>query len=1515
MLSNASPLNKIKSHLHLLLLTGLLLLLFLDVSAKNYYFSSSAGNDTYTAVQAQNVATPWRSITKLNSVFSTLIGGDSILFKRGEVFYGTIAVTSSGLSTKSIVFSAYGSGANPIISGFTTITSWAADATAGVYKTSASNIVASNISAMALNMVTLNNQPQQIGRYPNANAANGGYLKYQSFVDTLGLTSITDSQLTSAVNWTGAEVVIRKRLWVLDRCKVTSHTGNTVYYTNPENSTYTGTKNFGYFFQNNIRTLDQFGEWYFDQTAGELKMYFGTAIPSAYTIKAATLDELVNIRGKQYISFNNLAFEGANRYGIYATVCDYITIKNCSFINIGGTAVYMEGTTGITVESSSTYNILNNALQFSCSNDSNITIRNCTVKRTGALRGMGGSSGASYKGISIDLAKNLLIENNRVDTTGYVAIEFDGSNVMVRNNVVNYFDFNKDDAGGIYSWVPGGETNDIYYENRVIKNNIVMNGIGAPDGRSSSTLYVSGIYLDGIGMNVDIIDNTVFNMGKNGIHCNNPNNVTVSGNTSFNNLNAVSFMKWPWGTINNLTIKNNIFYPKTSNQQNLFYTNAALNEPDSVSLPDALRSVGTIDSNYYSSSNLSGFSYEVYATSGGTYLPYSSHSLEGWQSFSGKDIHSKRPVREAPTYYLRNTVGSSTVINGSFDAGINNISAVGTGAVASWDNTGKISGGSLKIQMSSPVANRYVLIYSSIGPVSASKKYVLRFKTLGTTAFGIVRAYIRKTTSPFISLTPIQVKVFDTTVKQHEFLFAAPAAESGASFVIEIEQNSGTTYIDNIEFYEADADVYNAEDYLRFEYNATNTPVTINLGTNYVGVNGAYYPGTITLQPFTSKILVKDTSILRQALAVQVMPSVIACYGQRSDVTVTATGGIPPYTGTGRFRAAAGTYTYTVTDLRGVSSSTTIIIRQPLAPLDVTATTGTITIYGGSTWVNLSATGGTAPYTGVLNFTNVTAGSHTYAIKDANGCIDSVTIFLTQPEPLKAFANAVNVNCYGGTGTIAVTATGGVPPYYGTGVFTMYAGTYRYKVRDAAGAVAYAPILLTQPILPLQATASAGIINVFGGTASVSITATGGTAPYTGTGTISNVVAGTYLYTVTDAKGCIASASVTISQPASLLTASATTGVIKCFDGSVNITVSASGGVVPYNGAGSYAVNAGKGSLKLSFPAVVNDTYTLLYYSIGSVVPSKNYALRFSTVGTQASGTVRASLRQTFSPWASFTPRQTASFGTARIDHEFIFTAPAAEPNASFLIEILQNSGITYIDNIAFFELDANNKLTGSNLYGFGDFETDINNIFYYSANNNQTLALDTSRKISRIYYFAVSDAVNASVNAVAKTSQPAAQLVANVSAGNINVTGGTTSVTVTATGGTPPYTGTGSFTDVPAGTRTYTVTDANACTASKTITLSIAARPVAASTQQKELTVVVYPNPSSSSFDIWLQNTTNENTIVTVCTADGKTMYKAEGKLQQHYVFGENFSSGLYIVKITQGKVIKTLRVIKVKL
>src|SRR5437868_1321958 len=96
----------------------------LNLKAANYYFSSISGNDGRTPAEAKHSSTPWKTIDKLNSFFANLEPGDSILFKRGEIFYGAITVSKSGSSNLPIVIGAYGTGSKPMITSFIKLSNW-----------------------------------------------------------------------------------------------------------------------------------------------------------------------------------------------------------------------------------------------------------------------------------------------------------------------------------------------------------------------------------------------------------------------------------------------------------------------------------------------------------------------------------------------------------------------------------------------------------------------------------------------------------------------------------------------------------------------------------------------------------------------------------------------------------------------------------------------------------------------------------------------------------------------------------------------------------------------------------------------------------------------------------------------------------------------------------------------------------------------------------------------------------------------------------------------------------------------------------------------------------------------------------------------------------------------------------------------------------------------------------------------------------------------------------------------
>lgn len=185
----------------------------------------------------------------------------------------------------------------------------------------------------------------------------------------------------------------------------------------------------------------------------------------------------------------------------------------------------------------------------------------------------------------------------------------------------------------------------------------------------------------------------------------------------------------------------------------------------------------------------------------------------------------------------------------------------------------------------------------------------------------------------------------------------------------------------------------------------------------------------------------------------------IKCYGSSTGgAYISVTGGSAPYTyswsnGTTNqdlTNVPAGTYKVVVTDNYGQKDSLTHTVSETSTQLVASSNAGTIACNGGTTTVTVSASGGLAPYSGTGTFT-VAAGSYSFTVTDANGCTAITTGNVTQPSVIVVSATPGTIQCPGGTTTVAVSATGGTPPYTGVGTFTANAGSHTYTVTDSHG--------------------------------------------------------------------------------------------------------------------------------------------------------------------------------------------------------------------------------------------------------------------------------------------------------------------------------------------------------------------------------------------------------------------------------------------------------------------------------
>jgi len=332
----------------------------------------------------------------------------------------------------------------------------------------------------------------------------------------------------------------------------------------------------------------------------------------------------------------------------------------------------------------------------------------------------------------------------------------------------------------------------------------------------------------------------------------------------------------------------------------------------------------------------------------------------------------------------------------------------------------------------------------------------------------------------------------------------------------------------------------------------------------------------------------------------------VKCFGTPTGtVTAAGTGGTLPYTYlwpqlpstlSSVSNVPIGTYTCIITDLNGCSITQSISVTQPSAiVLTSTVTAANCNLANGSATVTIS--GGSAPYSQIWSVTGstttvqagVAAGTYTINVQDANTC--TVALSATIPNlsgPTISITSQTNVSCFSGNNGVAIAlASSGTGPYiyswsHGPNVPTatnLTAGLYTVSATDQAGCVASTSVNITQPSA-LTVTIVPTNPKCFGSSDGHGLAAAGGgTAPYAyawtstgGTNPSSNPLpAGNYGLTVTDGNGCIVTSSMSLTNPLAMA-ASITSTNVTCFgqnNGTAVATSTNGSGVVSYYWTGT----------------------------------------------------------------------------------------------------------------------------------------------------------------------------------------------------------------------------------------------------------------------------------------------------------------------------------------------------------
>ena len=380
-----------------------------------------------------------------------------------------------------------------------------------------------------------------------------------------------------------------------------------------------------------------------------------------------------------------------------------------------------------------------------------------------------------------------------------------------------------------------------------------------------------------------------------------------------------------------------------------------------------------------------------------------------------------------------------------------------------------------------------------------------------------------------------------------------------------------------------------------YQFNWSNASTT----ANQTGLAAGNY--TLTVVDANNCNISQTFTITEpSAISVSTVPLDIACSSANiGGVNLTVSGGTAAYsfqwsngeTTQNISGLAAGNYSVTISDANNCQSFASATISSTPG-LQVIATGTNLSCNAANDGcVQVLVNGGTAPYdylwsnnSTLDSLCGLAPGTYTVIVTD-NGitnCIGFDTIVITAPTALVSNTVSItNGNC-STPGAINIAVSGGTSPYsfiWSNGASTedisgLAAGSYSVTITDANGcSIVNAANTVNssgQPQLSVNNSANPTCNNSNDGT--ISITVTNGTTPYSfiwnsgqTTQNLSGLDGGNYTVTVTDALGCTASISASLTEP-SAIQSTITTVPADCNNSNASIDVLASGGAgSPYS--------------------------------------------------------------------------------------------------------------------------------------------------------------------------------------------------------------------------------------------------------------------------------------------------------------------------------------------------------------
>ncbi len=788
------------------------------------YYVSPTGSDTNNGTSQ---TTPWQTIARVNQLGTSLQPGDRILFQRGGTYRGKLTINANGSASAYIEIGAYGTGAQPVISGSVPVTGWVQHS---------GSIWRAPMSQRPRH-IYVNGVLQTIARFPNS-----GWLR----VDQGTSTSLTDAELTQPNGyWTGATAVIRTTNWSYDTAYVSAHSNGVLTHSATGNNL--ASYNWGYFLRNKLELLDAPGEWFYDSAAGQLYLWCpGSVNPGTVLVEASVLDNAIYVAyQRHHIRIDGLHLKHNHAASLRLAGSTQLEAMNCSITDTWQ-AILSTGSQQnfhhLTIERTYGTGVF---LQDNGSIFASNTVHNVCMQ-PGLGENNWGYIGLRTNGMDMAIRDNVFTE------VGYIAINSE-KNAIIERNIVRDCMKLLNDGGGI-AFDNG--------DGMIIRNNIVQDLVGnwessAPNFHASYSISF-GIYFGNISnKNVLVKHNTVSNCSA-GVYMDHTMVSTgnrVEDNVLFNNkiglfVSDFSNYNGPGATAPyhvpqfNDVYSGNVIYAINKDQLCMKqYHVYAANYVD----------YGTFTNNRFFNpyNDRSIFLHNVFS---GTERYF---TLERWATELNEGATNTRSPLRLADMETTDVLSANLVPNGAFTSNVSDWSGWPTSGTVT-HSTAQLDNGSLRANYTANNGSPwFYLKHNTNVPVQQGSWYRMRFSIISDMVGEVKAGFKGLSQASGPQMEGARFIPFDGSRRDVEMYFQSSITDQGyCSFTNHFTE--GRYFLDNVELHRVNA--VPVDPFLRQQLLVNDQPIARDfvLEGCWSDVDGNLHHGTITLPAFRSVVLVKE---------------------------------------------------------------------------------------------------------------------------------------------------------------------------------------------------------------------------------------------------------------------------------------------------------------------------------------------------------------------------------------------------------------------------------------------------------------------------------------------------------------------------------------------------------------------------------------------------------------------------------------------------------------------------------